>query len=66
MAGDPERSSGRKINILGKEISPEAIGLAGVFLTLAGVWAGNQPCLALPAIAVGLGMMGYGGGLKRL
>lgn len=47
------------IRVLGKEIDPGYVGLGGFFLTMAGVFAANVPCLAVPAIIVGLGMMEY-------
>lgn len=49
-----------KIHILGKEFDPGNFGVSGFFLMIAGIWAGNAPCIAIPAIIVGVGMMAYG------
>lgn len=49
-----------KIRFLGKEYDPGNVAVGGFFLMMAGIWAGNAPCIAIPAIIVGMGMMGYG------
>lgn len=49
-----------KIRFFGKEVDPGNFALVGAFLILAGIWAGNAPCIAIPAIIVGTGMMVHG------
>jgi len=49
-----------KIHFLGREFDPGKVALGGFFLLMAGIWSANAPCLAIPAILVGSGMMVYG------
>lgn len=49
-----------KIRLLGKEFDPRSFAAAGFFLMIAGFWAANAPCIAIPAITVGMGMMVHG------
>ena len=58
MSGTPEAPEA-KIRFLGKEVKPRDIGTGGFFLTMAGIWVGKVPCIALPAVIVGLGAMAY-------
>lgn len=57
MAGSPEN----KIRLLGKEVDPGYIGVGGWVLTIGigGILAGNEPCIAVPAITVGLASVVY-------
>lgn len=59
MAGSPENTSGRKINILGKEIGAPEVGLAGFGMVALSVLAANQPCLTVPLLVAGAGMVYY-------
>lgn len=49
----------KKVKFLVWEVEPDKLALRGFFLLIAGIWAGNAPCLAIPAILVGSGMMVY-------
>ena len=49
-----------KVKFLGRDVDPDLVVVGGFFLMMAGIWAGNSPSLAVPAIIVGLGMMVHG------
>jgi len=55
MAGTPEN----KIRLLGKEIDPGYIGFGGWVLAIGSILAANEPCIAVPVVAVGLTSVVY-------
>jgi len=59
MAGSPENTSERKVNIFGRELGAPEVGLAGFGIVALSVLAANQPCLAIPLLATGAGVVVY-------
>lgn len=55
MAGSPER----KIRILGREIDPGYVSIAGLYTILAGICSRNEKVL-FSAMLLGMGLMAYG------
>jgi len=54
VAGSPER----KIRILGREVRPSDIGIAGFFIAMGSIWARNEK-VVLPAMLFGMSLMAY-------
>ncbi len=59
MVNSPENNPERRISILGKEIGPGEIGLGGYGLVALSVLSVNSPCLAVPLLLAGGGVILY-------